>query len=454
MSKSKTVFFCGECGGESVRWMGQCPHCGAWNTLVEEKIAPESAAAKPGRVAMAAVRARPISQVTAEKQRRLLTGIQELDAVLGGGLTPGSSVLLGGEPGIGKSTLLLQTALRMAAYGKVLYVSGEEAAEQIRLRAERLSALDDRLYLLAQTDINAALEEARNIHPALLIIDSVQALFSPDIESAPGSVSQVRAVTAAAIALARESNAAVMLIGHVTKEGQLAGPRVLEHLVDTVLYFEGERYNAFRLLRAVKNRFGSTNEIGVFEMAEQGLVPLAAPSAYFLAQRRGGAPGSAVSCVMQGVRPVLIEIQALVSPSGFNNPRRLASGFDYNRLQMIIAVLERKLKLPLEKMDVYVNVAGGLRLDDPAADLAMATAIVSSWKDRPVEEHLLLLGEIGLLGELRLIGQEARRLKEAAGFGFTAALVPEGNKPAGAKTLRRLPARDLPQALQLLGLLS
>ncbi len=453
MAKSKTVFVCTDCGGESVRWMGQCPHCGAWNTLVEEKINSEPGQAKPGRVTLPTVKARPISQVTAEKQQRLLTGIPELDTVLGGGLTPGSSVLLGGEPGIGKSTLLLQTALSMTRYGRVLYLSGEESAEQIRLRAERVAALDDRLYLLAQTDILPALAEAAALKPALLIIDSVQALFSSEIESAPGSVSQVRAVAAAAIALARETNAAVMLIGHVTKEGQLAGPRVLEHMVDTVLYFEGERYNAFRLLRAVKNRFGSTNEIGVFEMAEKGLLPLAAPSAYFLAQRQGGAAGSAVTAVMQGARPVLIEIQALVAPSGFNNPRRLGSGFDYNRLQMIIAVLERKLKLPLDKLDVYVNVAGGLRLDDPAADLAVAAAIVSSWKEIGLEADVLLLGEIGLLGELRLVGQEARRLKEGAGFGFSAALVPAGDRPGVNAPLRRLPARDLPQALQLLGLI-
>jgi len=450
MAKSKTMFFCQECGGESVRWMGKCPHCGAWNSLVEEKIHEESPAAKPGRVSLPAAKAQPITRVAAEKNRRWLLGLPELDQVLGGGLVPGSSVLLGGEPGIGKSTLLLQAAQAMSAHGKVLYISGEESAEQIRLRAERLQALSEQVYLLAQTDIDAALSEVESIRPSLLIIDSVQAVFSGQIQSAPGSVSQVRAVAAAAIAQARELGCAVMLIGHVTKEGMLAGPRVLEHMVDTVLYFEGERYNAFRLLRAVKNRFGSTNEVGVFQMTERGLSPLLSPSAYFLSQREGGSPGSAVCCLMQGARPLLMEIQALTAKSGFGNPRRLAAGYDYNRLMIILAVLERKLGLSLGDKDVYVNVAGGMRVDDPAADLAVAAAIVSSALDRPIEDKVLLLGEIGLLGELRHVSQSARRLKEALSFGFKLAVCPEQEEvPAG---LRRLVAKDVAQALSLLGL--
>lgn len=455
MAKAKTIFFCSECGGESIRWVGKCPHCGAWNTMVEQKIEPEPKGNTAGRVQMSRSVPCQIDHIIAEEGKRYRLGIDELDTVLGGGLTPGSSVLLGGEPGIGKSTLLLQAAVKMAAYGKVLYISGEEAAEQIKLRYQRISADNethaDNIYLLAQTDIDSALAEAEALQPALLILDSVQALFSPQLESAAGSVSQVRAVAAAAIAFAREHHAAVMLIGHVTKEGMLAGPRVLEHMVDTVLYFEGERYNALRLLRAVKNRFGSTNEIGVFEMAESGLRPVEA-SAYFLDQRHLSSPGSAVTCVLQGTRPLLIEVQALVSPSAFGNPRRLSSGYDYNRLLLIIAVLERKLKLRLNDKDIYINIAGGLRLDDPAADLAVAAAIASSAADVSVEQELLLLGEIGLLGELRGVTQEERRLKEAAAFGFKKAVCPPAkNKPKS--DLRRLEAANLDEALKILGLI-
>ncbi|MBR5429167.1 MAG: DNA repair protein RadA [Firmicutes bacterium] len=451
MAKARSVYFCSECGGESVRWLGKCPHCGAWNTLVEEKLAPESDAGKPGRVRLNRAQARPIAQISAEAEQRLLTGIAELDLVLGGGLTPGSSVLLGGEPGIGKSTLLLQAAARMTRYGKVLYVSGEESPRQIRLRAERLDCLADDLYLLAATDIAEAVEQARQLQPALVIIDSVQAVFSPELDSAPGSVTQVRAVAAAAIGLARETNAAVMLIGHVTKEGMLAGPRVLEHMVDAVLYFEGDRFNAFRLLRAVKNRFGSTNEVGVFEMGAAGLTSLSSPSAYFLSERGQVRPGSAVCCVVQGTRPLLIEIQALVTPSTLGNPRRLATGFDFNRLLLILAVLERRLGLPLGNKDVYLNIAGGLRLVDPAADLAAAAAIVSSLKDVPIEESVILFGELGLLGELRGVPQSERRLKEAAAFGFAAAVCPNG-KAGREDAVRRLTAADLPAALKYLGL--
>lgn len=450
MAKAKSVFFCTDCGGESVRWMGKCPHCGAWNTLVEETL-PDKSASQPGRTAISASCPQPIASIRADQHERYQSGIGELDTVLGGGLIPGSSLLLGGEPGIGKSTLLLQAAAKIAAYGRVLYISGEESPEQIRLRAARLDALHDDLYLLAQTEIKSALEAARGLQPLLVIIDSVQALFDAELDSAPGSVSQVRAVAAAGIAYARESGAALLLIGHVTKEGQLAGPRVLEHMVDTVLYFEGERYHALRLLRAVKNRFGATNEIGVFEMTQAGLAPLSSPSAYFLAERRDTLPGSAVSCVMQGSRPLLVEVQALVSPSSFGNPRRLAAGYDYNRLLLIIAVLERKLGLPLASRDIYLNVAGGLRVSDQAVDLAAAAAVVSSLRDRAIDAELLLLGEVGLLGELRGVGQEARRLEAAAAFGFQSAVCPAGKQENRGK-LRRLSAQDLPEALRILGL--
>ena len=456
MAKAKTVFFCTECGGESVRWVGKCPHCGSWNTMVEQKVEAEPASAGSGaKVRMLSARPEPIAKVCSSGQERLPVGIDELDTVLGGGIVPGSSVLLGGEPGIGKSTLLLQAAAGMAAHGKVLYISGEEAASQIKQRHDRLHSdemlpNEDNIYLLAQTDIDAALAEAEKVAPVLLILDSVQALFSSALEAAAGSVSQVRTVAAAAIAYARAHNCAVMLIGHVTKEGQLAGPRVLEHMVDTVLYFEGERYNALRLLRAVKNRFGNTNEIGVFEMGERGLHPVSA-SAYFLEQRHGNGPGSAAACVLQGSRPLMVEVQALVSSSAFSNPRRVASGFDYNRLLVIVAVLERKLKLKLNDKDIYLNIAGGLRIDDPAADLAAAAAIVSSALDIPVEKETMLLGELGLLGELRPVAQETRRLKEGAGLGFCSAVCPAGDNKSGAG-LRRLAADGLAEALAYLGL--
>ncbi|MDO4581998.1 MAG: DNA repair protein RadA [Bacillota bacterium] len=453
MAKAKTMFFCSDCGGSSAKWFGRCPHCGAWNTAVEE-VAPDSGGGKPGQVQMAAVKPQPLNKLAVDKCPRYTLGMAELDNVLGGGLHAEGSLLLGGEPGIGKSTLLLQAAQAAAKYGQVLYISGEESAQQIAERALRLNVMCDNVYLLAQTDITAALQQAAELTPALIIIDSVQAAYVPELDSAAGSVPQVRAVAAAAIAFARLKRCALMLIGHVTKEGQLAGPRILEHMVDTVLYFEGERYNSLRLLRAIKNRFGSTNEIGVFEMGEMGLQPLSSPSAYFLQQRQSRISGSAVACVMQGSRPLLVEAQALVAPSSFANPRRQALGFDYSRLLMIIAVLERKLGLPLGNRDVYLNIAGGLRVDDPAADLAAAAAIVSSFKDQALEDNILLLGEIGLLGELRSIGQEEKRLKEAAAFGFKAAVVPPGKRAPStrAAALKRLETADLAQALRVLSL--
>ncbi|MCR4963997.1 MAG: DNA repair protein RadA [Firmicutes bacterium] len=450
MVKAKTVFFCRECGGESVKWYGRCPHCGAWNALVEEKIAPEKPAA-PGRSPREIAKPQPIGEVAAASAQRRLLHMPELDRTLGGGITVGSSILLGGEPGIGKSTLLLQAAAAMAEYGPVLYISGEESAAQIRMRGERLGAMQPNLYILAQTDIEEALNQAADMPLSLLIADSVQALYSPALTSAPGSVSQVRAVAAACLALARQKNIPVMLIGHVTKEGLLAGPRVLEHMVDTVLYFEGERYNSLRLLRAVKNRFGSTNELGVFQMEREGLQPLSDPSAYFISNRRPEEPGSAVTCVMQGNRPLLLEIQALVGKSAFGNPRRLAGGYDYNRLLLIIAVLEKKLHLPLGDKDVYVNVAGGARADDPAADLAAAAAIVSSLQDRPLPQDVLLAGEAGLLGELRNIGQTDKRCREGAAFGFRHILLPAGSEGESCG-LRLLQAKDLRQALTILDL--
>ena len=454
MPKTKTVFFCTDCGGESVKWQGRCPHCGVWNTMVEEKIKPAKSGSGSRRVGEPA-QAMPITDLAASTLNRIELGMSELDNVLGGGLMPGSSLLLGGEPGIGKSTLLLQMAYALREQGTTLYISGEESPQQIHLRAERLAALDNRMLLLAENNLQGALAQVEKIQPKLLIIDSIQAIYDPNITSAAGSVSQVRAVAAAVLELTQRLGCTVILVGHVTKEGLLAGPRVLEHMVDTVLYFEGDRHQAFRLLRTVKNRFGSTNEVGIFEMTGQGLSPLGQPSAYFLSQRSNAAAGSAVSCVIQGSRPLLLEVQALVAPSHFGQARRLAAGYDTQRLLMLLAVLERRIGLKLGDKDVYVNIAGGLRVEDTAIDLAAAAAIVSSLKEQPLDEGLLLAGEVGLLGELRAVGQAARRAKEGAAFGFGTILLPPALKASTedkATGIRVLNATDLAQALRVLGL--
>lgn len=423
--KLKTIYICANCGAKSVRWQGRCPACGEWNTMVEEIVADE----KKGAAAASAspkVFAKPVALTEAaeSKAQRFSLDIEELNRVLGGGIVPGGSLLLGGEPGIGKSTILLQMAQGMAErYGSVFYITGEESASQVRMRAQRIGALSANVVLLAENNIEAALLAAAEQPRSLVIVDSVQALYSSALESAPGSVSQVRGVAAACLEFARERETAVVLVGHVNKEGMLAGPRVLEHMVDTVLYFEGERYTSLRLLRAVKNRFGSTNEIGVFEMTEQGLRSFQDASHFFLSQRPRHTAGSVVTCVMQGSRPILVEMQALVAPSSFGNPRRLATGLDYNRLLLIIAVLEKKTGLSLGNKDVYLNVAGGMRVDDPAADLAAAAAIASSFWDRPLEDALVVLGELGLLGEIRSVAKMEQRLRESKSFGFAKALV-------------------------------
>ncbi len=455
MAKAKFVYVCQECGHTSVKWYGRCPSCETWNSLVmeplesspEKKVGQNSAGALP----------LPINQVSLSQVDRLKLGISELDGVLGGGLVPGSLVLLGGEPGIGKSTILLQVSLALANnHGPVLYVSGEESAPQVRLRAERLGTLSPNLWLLAETDLEAILTKAKEKDLKLLILDSIQSVYLPELTAAPGSVSQVRQGCAALMQYAKETGVAVILVGHVTKEGSLAGPRVLEHMVDTVLYFEGQKNNSFRLLRAAKNRFGSTNEIGIFEMLDTGLSPLTDPSLLFLSQRNQEVPGSVVCCVMQGTRPVLVEVQALTSPTTFGNSRRLASGLDYNRLLLIVAVLEKKLGLKLGTQDIYVNVAGGLKVEDPAADLAVAAAIVSSYKDRTVPANTLAMGEIGLTGEVRHISQLDRRLKEAEKFAFKEAVVPPDAKTTQKRApddLITWPSQYVDKALGLLGLL-
>jgi len=448
LAKSRSVFVCQECGDTSIKWYGRCPSCGQWGSLVEEVQEK-----KPTNLPSSGEVPRPVTQVGADETKRALTGISELDGVLGGGLVPGSLVLLGGEPGIGKSTLLLQAAKAVAENaGQVLYVSGEESASQVGLRARRLQAMSDNLLLLSNNNLDEILQSAKEMKIVMLVVDSIQSVYQPELSAAPGSVSQVRQCGSALLEYAKESGVVVLLVGHVTKEGTLAGPRVLEHMVDTVLYFEGERYNAFRLLRAAKNRFGSTNEIGVFEMRDDGLIPLLDPSSIFLAQRPKDASGSVVTCAMQGTRPVLLEIQALVSPSSFGNPRRLASGLDYNRLLIIVAVLEKKLGLRLGTQDVYVNIAGGMKVDDPTVDLAIAAAIVSSYKNQGVESSAVILGEVGLTGEVRQIGQVERRLKEAAKFGFTFSVLPQGSVVSDAAGIRLLETKTLTDALFSLGL--
>jgi DNA repair protein RadA/Sms len=453
--KSKQIFVCQECGAVFAKWQGRCTACGAWNSVIEEfQSAP---AGKLVTADSSNNLPQPIANVSLQDVERLDVGIAELNLVLGGGLVPGSLTLLGGEPGIGKSTILLQLALSVSRkHGRVLYVSGEESAPQVRMRAERLGALSDELWLLTENNLEAILQQAEKQDCRLLIVDSIQTVFLPEISAAPGSVSQVRQCGNELLKLAKERGIAVILVGHVTKDGNLAGPRVLEHMVDTVLYFEGDRLANLRLLRAIKNRFGSTNEIGVFEMREDGLHALDDPSAVFLTHRDKAVAGSAVGCVLQGARPVLLEIQALTSPTNFGNPRRLASGLDYNRLLIIIAVLEKKVGVNLGNQDIYVNITGGLRVDDPAVDLAVAAAIVSAYWDRVLPANLVAVGEIGLTGELRPSSQPEQRFREAVRLGFEN-VVTAGQKSAKAAAqkigIKLYAAENLQIGLSFMGLI-
>lgn len=423
MSKVKTKFVCQSCGSESVKWLGRCPGCGEWNSLVEEVETRASA-----RVPIAAARsakAMRIDQIPSQIEQRIKTGISECDWVLGGGIVPGSLVLIGGDPGIGKSTLLLQLAQAIATAGRrVLYVSGEESAAQLKLRAERLATTHSELYVLAETDLDAALMAVEKMEPEFLIIDSIQTVYRPDLSSAPGSVAQVRECTGALLRLAKTLNIATFIVGHVTKDGMLAGPRMLEHMVDAVLYFEGERHHMYRVLRAVKNRFGSTNELAIFEMKEEGLVQVPNPSEMFLSERSEHTPGSAVVAALEGSRPLLLEVQALVAPTGFGTPRRMATGADHNRMNMVLAVLERRVGLNLQSSDAYVNIAGGVRIDEPAADLGVALALVSSFRDRPLAQGDVFVGEVGLTGEVRSVARLEQRVREAEKLGFRRCFVP------------------------------
>ncbi len=427
-AKQKTLYACAECGQSSPKWLGQCPACRRWNTMNEEVAPAEPRGATPrGWLQGGAARAVPLHEVEATEESRLRTGIGELDRVLGGGVVPGSLVLLGGDPGIGKSTLILTALHRLAlavAPRPVLYVSGEESARQVKLRADRLGALAENLQVLAETDATRVLHVAEGLRPAAVVIDSIQTQYLPELSSAPGTVTQIREATARLMAFAKTTETPVFLIGHVTKDGAIAGPRVLEHMVDTVLYFEGGGAHPYRVLRAHKNRFGSASEIGVFEMKAGGLAEVPNPSALFLAERPLDAPGSAVAAVLNGTRTVLVEIQALVAPAGFGTPRRTALGVDGNRVALLAAVLEKKVGLELLSCDLFVNVAGGLEVDDPAADLATIAALASSFRDRAIPARTLLLGEVGLAGEVRAVSQPDVRLAEAARLGFTRAIVP------------------------------
>jgi DNA repair protein RadA/Sms len=454
MKKSKrTIYACGCCGYQSPKWLGKCPDCGTWDSLEEQASFPETRYQEAAPAAPGDAEPVPIDAVAEDERGRIPTGNGELDRVLGGGLVPGSVVLIGGDPGIGKSTLMLQALHRIAESGrKVLYVSGEESPRQIRMRAGRLNALSQNLYVVSEILLDRITALVERDKPQVLVLDSVQTLYSPELASAPGTVSQIREVCLRLTLMAKRTGLPCFLVGHVTKDGAIAGPRLLEHMVDTVLYFEGDRNHVFRVLRAVKNRFGSTNEIGVFEMAEGGLAEVPNPSAVFLSERPRGAPGSVVSASMEGTRPILLEIQALASPTNFSTPRRTVLGLDPNRVALLVAVLEKKLGYPLMAHDVYMNVAGGVRVTEPAVDLGVVAAVASSFLDRPVPERTMVVGEVGLAGEIRAVGQLETRVREAAKMGFDHCVVPESNlrAPMEGLEVRLTGVRTVGQAMGVL----
>jgi DNA repair protein RadA/Sms len=435
------VYVCQECGYESPKWLGRCPGCEGWNTLVEEPRDAAPRRAGPARPPLGGAPT-PISDVALEREARVEVGIGEVDRVLGGGLVPGSLILVSGDPGIGKSTLVLQVAQQVAADRPVLYVSGEESVRQTKMRAERLGVDSPRLMVLAETDLEEIMAQVAQVRPGLVIVDSIQTVYRPDLPAAPGSVGQIRECTGDLLRMAKsEGGPAVLVVGHVTKEGAIAGPRVLEHMVDTVLYFEGERHHAYRLLRVTKNRFGSTNEIGIFAMSARGLVEVSDPSALFLSERPMDTPGSVVVCAMEGSRPLLLEVQALVTRTAFGLPRRTAAGVDFNRMVLLLAVLEKRAGLHLSNFDVYVSVAGGVRVDEPAVDLAVACAMASSHRERPADPAIVVVGEVGLGGEVRAVSRIADRVGEAAKLGFRRVLLPRAS----------LAGLDAPGGVELIG---
>lgn len=420
----KSVFFCQNCGHEENKWLGQCPACKEWNTFVEEKISVTTAKSV-GAAHLNESKPTTLSKVSMDKEVRITTQIQELDRVLGGGIVPGSLILVGGDPGIGKSTLLLQVCRNLSDMRRtVLYISGEESLKQIKMRAERLGDFSETLSLFCETNLETVRAVIEKNRPQIVIIDSIQTMYSEEVTSAPGSVSQVRESTNVFMQLAKGLGITIFIVGHVTKEGTVAGPRVLEHMVDTVLYFEGDRHASYRILRGVKNRFGSTNEIGVFEMRQDGLSEVANPSEFMLSGKPEGASGSVVACSMEGTRPILLEIQALVCQTNFGMPRRTAAGTDYNRVNLLMAVLEKRIGLQLSNCDAYVNIAGGIKMNEPAIDLGIVMAIVSSYKNRPIEGKMIVFGEVGLSGEVRAVSMPEQRVTEAKKLGFTTCVLP------------------------------
>lgn len=429
MAKGKnTVYFCQSCGYESSKWMGQCPGCKEWNAFVEE-IVDKKMIKKSGVSEQKEIKLLPISAIETAEDERISTQIAELDRVLGGGIVKGSLVLVGGDPGIGKSTLLLQVCRFLSQQKiRVLYISGEESLQQIKLRAERIGTFEDSLNLLCETNLETIQSVIAKKKPEIVVIDSIQTMYHEQVSSAPGSVSQVRESTAVFMQIAKGMGISIFIVGHVTKEGVVAGPRVLEHMVDTVLYFEGDRYASYRILRGVKNRFGSTNEIGVFEMRQEGLTEVANPSEYMLNGKPKGASGSVVACSMEGTRPILLEVQALVCHSNFGNPRRTAAGTDFNRVNLLMAVIEKRLGLQLGNCDAYVNIAGGIRMNEPAIDLGIVLSIISSYKDRPIDEKTICFGEVGLSGEVRAVSMAKQRVSEAKKLGFRICILPAVSK--------------------------
>lgn len=425
MAKPSTIFVCSNCGNESSKWFGKCPACNEWNTCYEEKVNLKSSGKSTIKKTATTVK---LDDVKKQDILRAKTGFNELDRVLGGGLVKGSLTLLGGEPGIGKSTLILQICDKIKGEGQVLYVSGEESAQQIKIRADRLAIKNNDIVFLGETDIDVIEDAILKTNPKLVIIDSIQTMYSEDITSSPGSVSQVREITSRIMKMCKQEEITTIIIGHVTKDGNIAGPRVLEHMVDTVLYLEGERYFAYRILRSVKNRFGSTNEIGMFEMQDVGMCEIANPSSVLLSEKNESTAGSIVVASIEGTRPILIELQALTATSVFGMPRRTTNGIDYNRLTLLIAVLEKRAGLPLGNQDAYLNIVGGIRINEPALDLGIILAISSSYKNTPIPNDVIAIGEVGLTGEVRSVNQIEKRLKEAEKLGFKKCIIPESNK--------------------------
>lgn len=455
-TKAANAFFCQNCGYESSKWMGQCPACHTWNSFVEERVTKSRTSSSGGGQIKAAGNVKPVElkDISGQKEERYATGIEEFDRVLGGGIVPGSLTLVGGDPGIGKSTLLLQVCRKLAETDKeVLYISGEESLTQIKMRADRIGEFREHFKLLTEVNLNVISEVVRAKKPEIVVIDSIQTMYSEDVNAAPGSVSQVRESTGVLLQLAKVEDIAILIVGHVTKEGTVAGPRVLEHMVDTVLYFEGDKQDIYRILRGVKNRFGSTNEIGVFEMGESGLAEVKNPSEFLISGKPEGANGSVVTCCMEGTRPMLLEVQALVCDTNFQIPRRQATGCDFNRMNLLIAVIEKRMRMPLGREDAYVNFAGGMRIFEPATDLAVVLALVSSYRNKPVPDDMLVFGEVGLSGEVRGVSMAKQRVMEARKLGFNSCVVPFANarQLADVKDIKIYTVKNIMEAVAALG---